>query len=115
MLDINALIEDLEVWAAIGIYGGREDNIFYRRGDDDTENRIVESGRRELGTADVALLGDDLIHGVVNPTPTFTGAIHVYGGDLLGTPRRSWDTDTLVETDAADPTDWFARWNQPAG
>jgi predicted metal-dependent enzyme (double-stranded beta helix superfamily) len=95
------------MWAAIGIYGGREDNVFYRRADD----RIVESGRSELATADVALLGDDVIHGVVNPVSTFTGAIHVYGGDLLGTARRSWEADTLIEADPPDPATWFARWN----
>jgi predicted metal-dependent enzyme (double-stranded beta helix superfamily) len=96
------------MWAAIGIYGGREDNVFYRRADD----RIVESGGRELATADVALLGDDVIHGVVNPASTFTGAIHVYGGDLLGTARQSWDADTLAEADAPDSAAWFARWNE---
>jgi len=103
------------MWAAIGIYSGREDNVFYRRSSDDAAGHIVESGGRELETSDIALLGDDVIHGVVNPTSAFTGAIHVYGGDLIGTPRRSWDTDRLVETAAPDPRDWFARWNQPPG
>ena len=96
------------MWAAIGIYSGREDNVFYRRDGD----RIVERGGRELETADVALLGDDVIHGVVNPASAFTGAIHVYGGDLLGTDRQSWDADTLIEADAPDSAAWFERWNQ---
>jgi predicted metal-dependent enzyme (double-stranded beta helix superfamily) len=99
------------MWAAIGIYGGREDNVFYRQ----TGDRIVESGGRELGTADVALLGDDVIHSVVNAASTFTGAIHVYGGDLLGTARRSWDADTLAEAEAPDSAAWFAQWNEQTG
>lgn len=29
-----------EMWAVIGIYGGREDNIFWRRVSDDPDGRI---------------------------------------------------------------------------
>ena len=51
------------MWAAIGLYGGQEDNTFYRR----TGQGIVQSGGRQLRTGDVALLGDDTIHAVTNP------------------------------------------------
>jgi predicted metal-dependent enzyme (double-stranded beta helix superfamily) len=34
---------------------------------------------------------------VANPLRTFTGAIHVYGGDFFGTPRSEWTPDTLTE------------------
>jgi predicted metal-dependent enzyme (double-stranded beta helix superfamily) len=82
------------MWAAIGLYGGAEDNIFYRR----TADGITLSGGRELRTSDVALLGDDTIHAVENPATTFTGAIHVYGGDITQRPGRSeWDDDTGAE------------------
>jgi predicted metal-dependent enzyme (double-stranded beta helix superfamily) len=84
------------MWAAIGLYGGQEDNTFYRRSADG----IVESGGRELQVGDVALLGDDTIHAVTNPRRTFTGAIHVYGGDITDRPGRSeWDDDTGEQVD----------------
>ena len=82
------------MWAAIGIYGGQEDNTFYRR----VGSGITLSGGRELRTGDVALLGDDTIHAVANPRRAFTGAIHVYGGDITARPGRSeWDKTTFEE------------------
>jgi predicted metal-dependent enzyme (double-stranded beta helix superfamily) len=85
---------DHRMWAAIGIYGGREDNAFYRR----DGGSLVASGGRELAEGAVLLLGDVAIHSVHNPAPSsYTGAIHVYGGDFVGTPRSQWDPDTLTE------------------
>ena len=82
------------MWAAIGLYGGQEDNTFYRR----SGAGIVASGGRELCTGDVALLGDDTIHAVTNPRQAFTGAIHIYGGDITRRPGRSeWDETTEEE------------------
>jgi len=46
----------------------------------------------------VLLLGQEVIHAVHNPShSTYTGAIHVYGGDFVGTPRSQWDPTTLEE------------------
>ena len=85
------------MWAAIGLYGGQEDNAFYRRDGDG----VVQSGGRQLRRGDVALLGDDTIHSVANPLRTYTGAIHVYGGDLTKRPDRSeWDEETGREVPA---------------
>jgi predicted metal-dependent enzyme (double-stranded beta helix superfamily) len=84
------------MWAAIGLYAGQEDNLFYRR----TETSVTTSGCRQLHEGDVALLGDDTIHSVHNPRSRLTGAIHVYGGDLVGRPDRSeWDGDQEVPFD----------------
>ena len=57
----------------------------------------MPSGGRELHAGEVLLLGDDAIHEVSNPGTGFTGAIHVYGGDLINTPRSQWDPETLDE------------------
>ncbi|HEV3281363.1 MAG TPA: hypothetical protein VG032_07140 [Acidimicrobiales bacterium] len=84
---------DHRMWAAICIYSGREDNAFYRRGDE----TIVSSGGKELVEGDVQLLGDDVIHAVHNPARSYTGAIHVYGGDFIAKPRSQWNADTLEE------------------
>ncbi len=84
---------DHRMWAAIGIYGGREDNEFFRR----TTNGLAPSGGKELTERDVALLGSETIHAVTNPARTHTGAIHVYGGDFFAQPRSEWDHDGTVE------------------
>jgi predicted metal-dependent enzyme (double-stranded beta helix superfamily) len=84
---------DHRMWAAIGIYGGREDNVFYRRASDG----LRTSGGKQLDTGDVALLGDDVIHSVANPKRSYTAAIHVYGGDFFATPRSQWDPETQRE------------------
>ena len=87
---------DHRMWAAIGIYSGREDNAFFRR-DPDAPRRLVDSGSKDIGVGDVLVLGDDVIHAVSNPLREFTGAIHVYGGDFFGQPRSEWTADTLEE------------------
>jgi predicted metal-dependent enzyme (double-stranded beta helix superfamily) len=84
---------DHRMWAAIGIYAGREDNTFFRR----EGTNIVESGGKTLDERDIALLGDDTIHAVANPLGRYTAAIHVYGGDFPETPRSQWDPETLTE------------------
>ena len=84
---------DHRMWAAIGIYGGQEDNTFYRRND----GRLVASGGKDLRQRDVVLLGDDTVHAVHNPLRRYTGAIHVYGGDFVNTARSQWDPQTLLE------------------
>jgi predicted metal-dependent enzyme (double-stranded beta helix superfamily) len=84
---------DHRMWAAICIYSGREDNAFYRRHGE----TIVTSGGKELLEGDVQLLGDDVIHAVHNPARSYTGAIHVYGGDFIAKPRSQWDVETLEE------------------
>ncbi|MEY2421118.1 MAG: hypothetical protein QOI95_1185 [Acidimicrobiaceae bacterium] len=84
---------DHRMWAAIGIYAGQEDNAFFRR-DGET---LTDSGGKELREHDVLLLGDDAIHSVTNPLRSYTGAIHVYGGDFVATPRSQWDADTRLE------------------
>ena len=86
-----------EMWAVIGIYGGREDNIFWRRVKDDPEGRIEAAGARSLRTGDVCPMGADIIHSVTNPIPKLTAAIHVYGGDFFEAERSEWEPDALTE------------------
>ena len=88
---------DHQMWAVIGLYGGREDNIFWRRISGDPGGRIEAAGARALTTGDAEALGRDIIHSVTNPISRFTGAIHVYGGDFFGARRSEWDAETLIE------------------
>ncbi len=96
---MTLLPHDHKMWAVIGIYSGREDNIFWRRCDGAPDGRIEAAGAKALGVKDVAPLGRDIIHSVINPIPRLTGAIHVYGGDFFGPGRSEWDPETLVEGD----------------
>ena len=85
------------MWAVIGVYGGREDNILWRRLPGDTGHRIEAAGAKSLSTRDALAFGPDVIHSVVNPSAKITGAIHVYGGDFFGVERSEWDPDSLEE------------------
>ncbi len=87
------------IWAVIGIYSGREDNIFWRRVPGSRGGRIEAAGAKALGRGDVAPLGRDIIHSVTNPIPRLTGAIHIYGGDFFAPGRSEWDPETLEEQD----------------
>jgi predicted metal-dependent enzyme (double-stranded beta helix superfamily) len=85
------------LWAVIGVYSGREDNILWRRLPEDADGRIEAAGAKALSTGDALALGPEVIHSVVNPVGRVTGALHVYGGDFFGIERSEWDPDTLVE------------------
>jgi predicted metal-dependent enzyme (double-stranded beta helix superfamily) len=85
------------MWAVIGVYGGREDNIFWRRCKDDPKGRVEAAGARSLGPQDVRPLGPEIIHSVTNPTSKLTGAIHIYGGDFYAVERSEWDPESLEE------------------
>ena len=84
---------DHRMWAVIGLYGGREDNTFYRR----TGQGLEVAGGKQLEDRDTVLLGKSVIHSVANPLRAFTRAIHIYGGDFFATPRSDWDPDTMKE------------------
>jgi predicted metal-dependent enzyme (double-stranded beta helix superfamily) len=91
------------MWAVIGIYTGREDNIFWRRLPDEKPRgktpggKIEAAGAQSLCERDAAPLGPDIIHSVTNPIARLTGAIHVYGGDFFAVERSEWDPELLTE------------------
>lgn len=88
---------DHRMWAVIGVYTGREDNIFWRRVADGPGGKIEAAGAKALAVKDAAPLGQDIIHSVANPIARLTGAIHVYGGDVFAPSRSEWDPETLLE------------------
>lgn len=104
---------DHRMWALIGIYTGREDNILWRREQDSVRAR----GASVLFPGDVAALGPDAIHSVTNPLERFTGGLHIYGGDFFATPRSQWDPETLAEapSDGATIRAMFDRENARLG
>lgn len=84
-----------QMFSVVGIYAGREDNIFWRRRDDGIE----AASARSLSTRDVTALGHDTVHSVLNPIGKMTCALHVYGGDFFAPeqPRSQWNPETLAE------------------
>jgi predicted metal-dependent enzyme (double-stranded beta helix superfamily) len=85
---------DHRMWAVIGIYGGREHNVFFRR----SNGGLTRHGALELSAKEVAPLGASIIHAVTNPLDQITAAIHVYGGDFFSTPRSEWDPESFEES-----------------
>lgn len=90
---MNLMPHNHRMWALIGIYTGREDNIFWRR----TPGGLASRDAKCLFEGDVATLHDTAIHSVTNPLRRFTGGIHIYGGDFFATERTQWDPETLEE------------------
>jgi hypothetical protein len=90
--EVDLLAHDHLMWAAIGLYGGREDNQLFRSlPDGSLEHRRAKT----LHGGDSILLGDDTVHAVANPSRELTGAIHVYaihvyGGGYFREGRQMW-------------------------
>ncbi|HEX3794399.1 MAG TPA: hypothetical protein VHV57_07855 [Acidimicrobiales bacterium] len=82
-----------QMWAAIGLYGGQEDNAYFRRSSDG----LTAAGGRDLHAKEVLVLGDDAIHSVANTRREFAVALHVYGGDFFTAERSEWDSETFEE------------------
>ena len=110
---MNLMPHNHLMWANIGIYTGREDNIYWKR----TSDGIRAYGADALFVEDTAMLPGDAVHSVTNPLQRFTGGIHIYGGDFFDTARSQWDPETLEE----DPSDGavirgiFERENERLG
>ena len=85
------------MWAVIGVYTGREDNIYWRRVPGAPAGLIEAAAARSIGEGEVEPLGRDIIHSVTNPVARLTGAIHVYGGDFFAVSRSEWDPERLCE------------------
>ncbi len=83
--------------AAIGMYAGREDNMFWRRVPNAAKFQIEAAGGEALGAGDVVLLGPDSVHSVINPLSKISAAIHVYDGNFMEIERSMWNAETLVE------------------
>lgn len=94
---MTVMPHDHRMWAVIGIYSGRENNIFWRRLPADAKQGIEAAGAKSLGVGEVAPLGQDIVHSVTNPLDRLTCALHVYGGDFFGVDRSEWDPEDLTE------------------
>jgi 3-mercaptopropionate dioxygenase len=95
----TAVAHNHETWGVIGVV---ENEI------EETRYRVIEAGRpgdraqlevttvlRHRPGAVSCLVPDDEVHAMHNPTDRDTVEIHVYGQDLAGLPRMSWDADGM--------------------
>ena len=107
---MNLMPHNHLMWAMIGIFTGREDNILWRK----NEEGIKAFGAEALFKGDVGVLPVDAIHSVTNPLLRFTGGIHIYGGDFFATTRSQWNPETLDEepSDGAAIRKMFERENE---
>jgi predicted metal-dependent enzyme (double-stranded beta helix superfamily) len=110
---MNVMPHNHLMWAQIGIYTGREDNILWKR----SEAGVSASGAKCLFAGDVVALGENVIHSVSNPLERFTGGIHIYGGDFFDTERSMWDAETREEkpSDGDTVLELFERANERLG
>lgn len=86
-----------EMWAAIGIYTGREDNIFWRRIKDAPDGQIEAAGAKSMAAGEMTPFGKDIVHSVSNPLGRLTGGIHIYGGDFFHAHKSAWEPEDLTE------------------
>jgi predicted metal-dependent enzyme (double-stranded beta helix superfamily) len=110
---MNLMPHNHLMWANIGIYTGREDNILWQR----TSDGIEAYGAKALFVKDAASLPEDAVHSVTNPLMRFTGGIHIYGGDFFDTSRSQWNPETLEEQPSDGPAirEMFRRENERLG
>lgn len=92
---MSLMPHDHHMYSVVGIYTGREDNLFWRR----TPDGIEAFGAKSVGVGDITTLERDAIHSVLNPIGKMSCALHVYGGDFFAPPepRSMWDHETLAE------------------
>lgn len=86
------------LWSVVSVCEGREDNQYFEKDGD---------GLKACGEASVVAPGvlpnaADVIHAIRNPLDRPLVVLHAYGGDLVATPRSSWDAETHEEI----PYDW---------
>jgi hypothetical protein len=89
------------IWAIIGIYTGREDNIFWRRPAGVPGGRIEAAGAKALSEREAVPLGREIIHPVINPIKRLTGRFTCTGATFSpypranGTPNVLWKSLTM--------------------
>jgi predicted metal-dependent enzyme (double-stranded beta helix superfamily) len=85
-----------ETWGVIGVVDNQIEETRYRVSEDAQGGRVALEVKEVLthgpGATSRLVPGDE-VHAMRNPTGRDTLEIHVYGKDLAGLPRRTWDAD----------------------
>lgn len=86
-------IHDHRMTAVIGTWAGYEDNLLYRL----TSYGIEPLAPRRVCEGEVLVLDADAAHDV-RTDAAWSGALHVYLGDLVGTERSFWPHEDAPAT-----------------
>jgi predicted metal-dependent enzyme (double-stranded beta helix superfamily) len=97
---------DHRMWAVIGVYHGQEDNQLFARTDD---GALEPTERFSVRAGELRPLDASTIHSVQAAGGRYLGAVHVYGGDLFGTPRSTWRDGVEQPTDESALPTLFRR------
>jgi predicted metal-dependent enzyme (double-stranded beta helix superfamily) len=97
---------DHRMWAVIGVYQGLEQNELFVR---DEGSGLETVDRFAVAAGEVRTLDPSTIHSVQARGDRYLGAIHVYGGDLFGTPRSTWVDDVECPLDESALPAFFDR------
>jgi predicted metal-dependent enzyme (double-stranded beta helix superfamily) len=81
-------IHDHLTWAIVGIYRGEEREAIFRRTDD---GRLIKASERVNEVGHITTLGRAGIHRIDNPSNKPSLSIHMYGLDIGGKERHSYD------------------------
>jgi predicted metal-dependent enzyme (double-stranded beta helix superfamily) len=103
-------IHNHTVEAVIGVWTGVEDNFLYER----APSGITALQPKRIETGQVLVLERDAIHDVHVPTSTWSGALHVYLGDIFEASRSEW-ADAAGEESVFDGANLERRWAAAAG
>jgi len=85
-----------ETWGVIGVIDNEIDETRYRIAEGTAGGRTrleVRAVMRHTPGAVSCLVPGDEVHAMHNPTDRDTVEIHVYGCDLAGLRRKTWDAD----------------------
>jgi predicted metal-dependent enzyme (double-stranded beta helix superfamily) len=97
---------DHRMWAVIGVYQGQERNELFARADG---GGLETVDRFTVAAGEVRTLEPQTIHSVQAGSESYLGTIHVYGGDLFGTPRSTWIDGRECPLDESALPAFFAR------
>ena len=97
---------DHRMWAVIGVYHGQEDNQLFARTYDAT---LEPTERFSVRVGEIRPLDASTIHSVHAAGDRYLGAVHVYGGDLFGTPRSTWREGVEQPNDESALPSFFER------
>jgi predicted metal-dependent enzyme (double-stranded beta helix superfamily) len=75
------------IWAVAGVFSGETEEGTFVLGDDGS---LQEDHTEKMQPGDVGVLGADAIHASRSLAAIPTISLHVYGGDILASPRFLW-------------------------
>lgn len=89
-----------ETWGVIGVVENEIQETRYRlvEGDGRVRPEVKEVLRHGPGAVSQLVPPADEVHAMLNATDRDTVEIHVYGKDLAGLKRRTWDEDGTERT-----------------